>query len=293
MLGRLTDEDAVIRMSLQDRKAEIEAELAALPPEEDQHAQAAVFFGGRPVVGSLGIESEFGGRAVGMIQDLVAKQFVQDSATGLAQRGPLPNKAATRLHVTDVLRGSFGFLLEELRPQDQLFDSSLKSALDQVTELLSAFAEADEQKFETAIENVDERILSQAREFFSYLSQEGATLRLVAGETDRPFDNDAVARAAKRATTTTILDKDEDIVGQLAGVLPEAHMFEFRCEGLRGVIRGKIDRALSAFDAAQLATQWANKTATGRFAIRQVLKEGELVRETFTLKSIREDDQRV
>ncbi|WIM10053.1 MAG: hypothetical protein OJF58_001006 [Enhydrobacter sp.] len=82
-------------------------------------------------------------------------------------------------------------------------------------------------------------------------------------------------------------------MGQLAGVLPEAHMFEFRCEGLRGVIRGKIDRALSAFDAAQLATQWANKTATGRFAIRQVLKEGELVRETFTLKSIREDDQRV
>lgn len=179
-----------MRMSLEDRKKEIEAELAELPVDEEHRAQAAIFFGGRPVIGSLGIESEFGGRAISMIQDLVAKQFARESETGLGQRGPLPNKGATRLHVTDVQRGSFGFLLEELQPQAQLLDTSLKTALDQVTELLGAFAEMDEERFEAAVEGADERVLKDVRDFFSYLNLEGATLRLVAGSADKPFDDD-------------------------------------------------------------------------------------------------------
>ncbi|WP_395714188.1 hypothetical protein [Reyranella sp.] len=286
MLSRLTDEDAVTRMSLEDRKKEIEAELAELPVDEEHHAQAAVFFGGRPVVGSLGIESEFAGRAVSMIQDLVAKQFARESETGLGQRGPLPNKGVTRLHVTDVLRGSFGFLLEELQSQSQLLDTSLKTALDQVMELSSAFAEMDEERFEAAVDNVDERVLKDVRDFFSYLSQEGATLRLIAGNADKPFDDHAVARAARRAVTTTVSDKDEEIVGRLTGVLPEGHLFEFRCDGPRAVIRGKVSRSLSAADAARLAADWVDKSAVGNFLVRQVVKEGRVQREAFTLRSI-------
>ena len=111
---------------------------------------------------------------------------------------------------------------------------------------------------------------------------------MVSGELDRPFDDEAVSRAARRASTTTVVDKDEEIVGQLAGTLPERHMFEYRCEGPRGVINGKVDRVLSSSDVAQLQTDWVNKTGVGAFNIRQVYVEGALMRETFTLKSIRE-----
>jgi hypothetical protein len=84
---------------------------------------------------------------------------------------------------------------------------------------------------------------------------------------------------------------DEEIVGQLAGVLPEGHLFEFRGEGPRGVIRGRISRSLSAADAAWLATDWVGKTAIGNFLVRQVDKEGRVHREAFTSRSIRPRDQ--
>ena len=291
MLSHLTDEDAVMRFSLEDRRREVEAELAAISDEPENRAQAAVLFGGRPVVGSLGIESEFAGHVVGLVQDLVAKQHAQETDGGLGQRGVVANKAAARLHVTEALRGSFGFVLEELHPEETFVPSSLKVALDHVTDLLSAFAEPDKERFDLAIENADQRVLATVGDFFSYLDREGATLRLVSGDSDRPFDDDAIKRAAERASTTTVTDKDEDIPGQLAGILPDRHLFEFRCESPRGVISGNVDRQLSAAAAAELQNQWVNRTAVGVFRVRQVMTGGELVRETFTLKSIRETER--
>ena len=34
---------------------------------------------------------------------------------GLGQRGIVPNKGASTLHITNIVRGSFGFLLEEVQ----------------------------------------------------------------------------------------------------------------------------------------------------------------------------------
>jgi len=45
-------------------------------------------------------------------------------------------------------------------------------ALDHVTDLLSAFAERDNERFDLAIENVDQRVLAAVGEFFSYLNRQ-------------------------------------------------------------------------------------------------------------------------
>ena len=288
MLAHTTSGDVLTRLSLESRIAELRSELADIPTEEEQLASAAIFFGGMPVVGSMGIESEFGGKAVAMLQDLVAKQFAHD-AGGIGQRGVVPDKAGARLHVTDVLRGSFGFLLEELQPQGELVDTSLKEALGHVGELMGAFAAASEEDFETAVEASDERVLSAAREFFSLMRREGATLRMVAGEVERSFDDVAVERAAERAKVTAIQDKEESIAGQLIGVLPKSHQFEFHAMPPRDtVIRGKIHKTLTFADAAQLIGNWFNKDATAIVDVRQVRRDGVMVRESFTLKAIRE-----
>lgn len=242
-------------------------------------------------VGPLGIESDFAGQAVGYLQDLVTKQHALETDGALGLRGVVANKGAARLHVTDALRGSFGFMLEELHPEETFVPTSLKEALDHVTALLRAFAERDKARFDSAVENVDQRVLATAGEFFSYLNREGATLRLVSGDADRSFDEDAIKRAMERASTTTVSDKDEDIRGQLAGVLPDRHLFEFRCEGPRGVISGKVDKSLTASSVADLQREWVNRTAVGVFRVRQVMTRGELVRETFTLKNIRKDQE--
>ena len=45
--------------------------------------------------------------------------------------------------------------------------------------------------------------------------------------------------------------------------------------------------AMARDDAGRLAMAWLDKTALGAFTVRQVVKDGEVARESFTLKAIR------
>ena len=282
LLDQLTASDIITRMGLEARRDEIAAALADMAEEpETPTASAALFFGGKPVAGSRGIESEFGGNAVTKFQDLVAK-LMADEAGALGQRGIVPNKSAATLHITNVVRGSFGFLLEEVEPQGQVLDTSLKAAVDNAAQLLSAFGETSEDKFRAAVEQIDQRVLTTAQEFFSLMRTSGATFRLLAGDEDRSFGPEAVSRAAERASSTSVTETEERIEGQLGGVLPDAHQFEFRSES-RGPLKGGVDRSIPSSDLAELNRTLVNVAAVAVVKVRRVLRDGETVRESFTL----------
>ena len=181
LLAQLGDEDVMARMGLELRRDELQQTIAHLDEAGiEPAASAALFFGGGPVVGSRGIETEFAGSAISKFQDIVAKVLARESG-GLGQRGVVPNKAASTLHITNIVRGSFGFLLEEVSPQPSLMETSLKTAMDETSRLLRALGEPDEEQFRTVAETIDQRTLGTAREFFELMRQSGATLRLVAG----------------------------------------------------------------------------------------------------------------
>ena len=283
LLDQLTDEDVMARFGLEARLDELREQIEKLNALPDvTSASAILFFGGRPVTGSRGIESEFAGAAVTKFQDLVAKVLAQDSGV-LGQRGVVPNKGASTLHITNVVRGSFGFQLEEMHEQEQLVDTSLKTAVDETLLLLDAFGEPDEERFQEAVATLDQRVLGTAREFFDLMRQGGATLRLVAGEVDHSYGAEAVGRAAERATSTTVEDLEEVIVGQLSGVLPDAHQFEFRAAGDRGVLRGRVDRAIEPNTLAQFNRDWVNVTARAHLRVKRVRRNEVLTRESFVL----------
>lgn len=288
LLDQLTEEDVMVRFSLEARRDELKASVEAFGLEEDENtASAALFFGGRPVIGARGIESEFGGTAVTRFQDLVAKLLAQEGGS-LGQRGIVPNKAAATLHITNVVRGSFGFLLEEVEPQGHIVDTALKTAVDSASKLLNAFGEVDEERFQAAVETVDQRALTTARDFFDLVRQGGATFRLVAGEADMSFGSDAIARAADRATSTTVEELNDVAEGQLGGVLPDARLFEFRTVGPRGTIRGKVDKNLASETLAVFNRTWVNLPATADLQIKRVLRNGQVVRESFTLRGLKQ-----
>jgi hypothetical protein len=286
LLSQLSEQDVMARFGLEARLEELQRAVARLEaPEDHPLASAALFFGGQPVVGTRGIESEFAGNVVNKFQDFVAKVLAQE-AGGLGQRGVVPNKGASTLHITNIVRGSFGFLLEEVQPQ-QMVETSLKRAVDQATSLLDAFGELDEERFRTAVETIDERVLRTAGEFFDLMRQNGATLRLVTEETEKTFGAEAVARAAERATSTMVEDHEETIRGQLAGVLPEGHQFEFRTsDAQRGTIRGRVDRMLSPDRLAEFNRTWVNVDAMAHMHVKRVIRNGALVRETFILHAL-------
>ncbi len=286
LLAQLGDEDIMARFGLEARRDELQQAIEVLDAApEEAVASAALFFGGGPVIGARGIESEFAGSAVTKFQDIIAKVLAHETG-GLGQRGIVPNKGASTLHITNIVRGSFGFLLEEVQPQQQMLETSLKAAVDEATRLLDAFGEPDEEQFRSAVETIDQRVLGTAREFFDLMRQSGATLRLVSGQTDRSFGADAVARAAERATSTTVDDSEETIRGQLAGVLPDAHQFEFRTGTDRGTIRGRVNRALPVDQLTRFNRDWVNVDASARLHVKRVRRSGAVVRESFTLLAL-------
>src|SRR5262249_13009035 len=155
----------------------------------------------------------------------------------------------------------------------------------EATQLLDAFGEPDEEQFRSAVEMIDERVLGTAREFFNLMSQNGATLRLIAGENERSFGMEAVVRAAERATSTSVEDTEENIRGQLAGVLPDAHQFEFRAAD-RGTIRGKIVRSFSPDQLTEFNRKFVNVEALARMNVKRVFHHDQVVRESFTLLDV-------
>lgn len=286
LLSQLTDEDVMARFGLESRLEELRASLANLDAyQEVEGASAALFFGGRPVVGTRGIETEFGGTAVAKFQDIISKVMAHEAGS-LGQRGVVRNKAAASLHITNVVRGSFGFLLEEIQDQPDMLDAPLKHAVEEASRMLSAFGEPDEEEFRTAVESIDQRVLTTARDFFDLMKSSGATLRLVAGSRDHSFGQEAVSRAAERAQSTSLEEVEESIPGQLSGTLPDAHQFEFRREVDGLAIRGKVAKSFTVEELLTFNQQWVNEEATAKLKVNRVRRNGEVVREQFTLMEL-------
>jgi hypothetical protein len=234
------------------------------------------------VIGARGIESEFGGRIVIQFQDLVSK-LLADRAGALGARGIVPNKDRSTLHITNVVRGSFGFLMEEGLPDGGLFDSPLKEAIEATQQLMRKLSSPDEGEFQAAVETVDQRVLAAARDFFEILRSSGATLRMVVDQDDTSFGVEAINRAVARATGTEVRDEEVQLQGRLNGTLPEAHQFEFDAGGERGLIRGKAAKEIPAADLLEMNRTLVGLQASARLTARRVLQNGEVVREAFTL----------
>src|SRR3546814_8823797 len=102
-------------------------------------AGVGCFFGGRPVVGSYGIQAEFGAKAVAEFQTLVSNTFAAAEGT-LGARGPVPQRDRTQLMLTDIARGSFGFILEQSE-DPELVDSAMKEVLGRAVDLVFRVAD--------------------------------------------------------------------------------------------------------------------------------------------------------
>jgi hypothetical protein len=276
LLASLTADDIVTRFDLEDRREELQATIDASSGELPTAASA-------PVVASVGIEAEFGGTAVSKFQDLVAKLMVSDS--GLGQRGPVPNKSAAAMHITNVVRGSFGFLMQELQPQTQLVPSGLQVAVTGASRLIAAFSSSNEQQFQDAAADVDQRALATAGDFFGYLRQNSATFRLVAGEQDRSFTSAEIAVAAERALSTIVDEFDRDITGYLSGTLPESHAFEFK--GDDGITySGRVNKDIPDHELVSWNISYLNLPLSAKLRVRRVHRNGEVVKETYALTGI-------
>lgn len=246
LLASIPVEDVLGRTSLQARLADVEEQLTRLERELSTAGSVALMFGGQPVHGSRSIDAEFTAKALRTFHNLVRKKVAFAEFGSLGERGPIPRRGVgVDLAITEIVRGSMGFLLEEKPHNEELADTIVKVALDSVADLVIKTASVRSEDFEDAADTLDSRLLVSLKKFFRTLDDSGATLRIVEDERDATLDSAAVQRARERVDAMEITDSESDsVVGELLGLLPDSRRFEMRLRGSDEVIKGPVAAAV-------------------------------------------------
>jgi hypothetical protein len=256
LLGSLPANDHLARVGFEARRDALQRQLAEFAGAESRRAQVALYFGGEPVIGSLGVRAEFGTRALGSFQDLLSKVWGGLDGIRIEQMGPIKDKEASHLHITSVVHGSFGFLLEELEEQTEpMFKTPLSQAADQVAVYIASFAGENEATFSQTIDAMNPRVFQSIREFFSQMHKGHATFRMVEGERDDKFDHVAVERAWQRAEASNVAEDRVYVQGRLLGVIPMKRRFELESDETGTVIEGKVGEKFGQTYLERISTQ--------------------------------------
>ncbi len=289
ILGSLSSNDPVGRLGFSSRVQELRARLTELDNVEERRAAVALYFGGDPVIGIRGIQADFGSAIVSTYQDLVSKVWATLQDNILPMRGQIKDRDVTRLHITNLVHGSVGFLLEELDERGEpLFPTPLKQTISKVTDYMEQFAAEDDRPFIALVEEINPRIFASLRVFFKEIHNEHAVFRLVENEREMPFDQAAIERAYIRVEATEIAEDDIQVEGELIGVVPYGRRFEFRTYPQSELISGKVAETFSETYLERIhQEQLVGRRWQAVLRKRETKKPGRTI-ETFLLLDLRE-----
>lgn len=281
------DDDPIGQHQVAQLVHQLEGKLSAMPEAlAKAPAGVALFFGGRPVVGSLGIHADFGSKAIERFQTIVSQRFAAEELGPLASKGRVPMKDATHLLVTDVVRGSFGFVLQGA-PQDQADapDTTLAEVVDKVADTISRVAAQDDALFDGAVAEIDERQKGALTEFFKLLDTEGATMRIVEGERDFELDQASVQRARLRVENMRITDRTQELEGQIVGWTDFSARFELKLHESLELVQGIISpKALEQVSLEGLEPY--HKHVLVGLKVREVVARNRQPKISYTLTSL-------
>lgn len=219
-------DDIIGELQYREKLQQIETEINDLKNNISTNASVALFFGGEPVVGSKGILASFAGNILENFQELVNKSFAAKENGRLGERGKVPLKSNSDLMVTQIAKGSFGFVLDEVSDQLEITETALKQIVEDVLELIDISAQSNEDAFEKIIETLDKRVLQSLKDFFITLDKANSTMRLVSNEHEFSFDSNRISRARKRTEATEIDEIEQTVNLKILGLLPEHCKFE-------------------------------------------------------------------
>ena len=278
--------DLIGARQFQKRLRKLDDELRVLGRFEERTASAALFFGGPKVAGSRGIEADFAGDALERFQDLVSKTFARRELGNLGARGPVAARPDSKLMVTAVTRGSFGFVLEEVGDQAEAMRTQLSEVVEDVVDFVAQVADPAEDVFLEAVADIDARLLTSARAFFSSLSNAQATLKIVEGEREVSLGRDDVQRGKERTEGLVITERDAVQLNGRLFVLPAHRRFEFVLDDTGENISGKVAAEPSREIGDQVLGGLFNPIGrrwVAEFDVREVTRPQRPVRRFYTL----------
>lgn len=233
LLETTTDDDIIGKMSLESRLYELNDEISHIVIDEHPPVKATLTFRGAAVLGTYGIAANFGTKIVNAFNDAVS--HVASSFSGkLPTKGKIPNLENNLLMITGTAKGSFGFTLEEFRPDAPLnFDeeSSVQKALNQTHSILQMSIRGDDDGLAEAISDLDDRALDKIRGFIQILFDNKATFTLRHNNQALVANNiNDIERAAFKLSKDSVKEDLQLLEVSFMGALPHKRQCEFIME---------------------------------------------------------------
>jgi len=221
----LIGDHPVMSFSLKQRADDLKRQLDEIPLVQKE-AKIILFFSGKPVIGSEGIDALFVGKVLAPFQNMVKNDFAQRVHGKLEGRGPAKNSNESQLFITSLPRGSFGIELTKLEQHNLFDETELADTLVHITNLIDASAKSDDD-FAVALEDAPARTIKSLEDFLKVVSDEEAGVTIESGGTRCELSPEAARIAFDRVSATKTNEKTIVIDGLLRGLMLDSWRFDF------------------------------------------------------------------
>lgn len=273
----------LMSVAFANREREIKQRLDALPVG-GKEAKVILLFSGEPVQGSQGIDSSFAGRVLEPFQNMVMADYAERHHGVVGSRGKRTGEGKSRLLLTGLPRGSFGFELSRA-DNDELFEEEhLADTLLHVTRLVESAALSDED-FAVELDRTAPRVIQNLKDFLTVISKGKAGMKLETGDASCVMSPNQAAEAHNRVANTLTTSEEIEEHGIFKGVLLESWRYDFiNDDGFS--MGGKIDDNLTEEEIIQMNQQFFNKQCVAKLLKTTVLFKNGRVRTSYSLLSL-------
>lgn len=255
-------------------------------PFGKKEARSVMLFSGEPVQGSEGIDAAFAARVLAPFQSMVMADYADRFHGVVAQKGRRCGEADSRLMLTDLPKGSFGFELSKAESGELFEEEQLADTLSHVTRLVESTAESDE-NFAAELNDSAPRVIQNLKEFLKAVSKSKAGLRLESGDLRCDLTPDDAQVAFTRVNNTSTEIVTVRLSGISNGMLLDSWRYDFR-EDNGHKISGKISDDFTIEQVKNLNQKFFGNSCVGTFE-KVVLKfRNGSERTSYTLLSLEE-----
>lgn len=277
-------EHPVMTFSLKQKLAELQAKLEAIPIGYKE-AKVILFFSGKPVLGSEGIDAFFAGKVLPPFQDMISTDFAQRKHGKVGGRGQAKSQKEAQLFITALPRGSFGIELTKLENQNLFDDSELADTLVHVTGLIEASAKSDED-FAAAIDETSPRTIKDLKHFLEVVSSEHAGVTIESGGIRCELSEEAARIAFDRVSVMQTEEKEVTIEGVLRGATLDSWRFDFTPnDGKR--FSGRISDELTEDDVKGFIVGFLDKNCNAIFEESTVTFKNSIPKKVYKLLGVK------
>ncbi|MQW38195.1 hypothetical protein [Sinorhizobium meliloti] len=277
------------KMMWEQRLTEIDERIEQIKSRPASRASVALIFDGLPVVGQGDIRLDFSTEALASYQRIVSAAMATQNGEEPAVKGKLKGEQKSKLFIRDIVRGSMGFILEELAPpQVDMFNTPLKNAVEQTTRIIATLNVASIEEFSATLESTPPRLIGALQKFTKVLRDAGATTKIVGDENRVALSLEDVSRLSERFSDVEVTEEDVFYSGVLLGILPDSHEFELQLPDEQGTLKGSVTDDLTLKYVADQAfkEQLLLKPVRAQVRYIRTTRNGRMVKQQLSLENL-------